>query len=438
MATAEGSHLRLIRDPDPLASYIRPLGRDLGHTADLIAAGFPVGDGIIIDACAPQRSDGLRRAAREADLAVILDPRSVELSTPGGRRRSGVTELPWATKDMDEPGRFGEGRCREFAEALVNAAVELDVTAILAPSHYHDAFPSSWFEVDVRLTRALHGALDEAGVRARIHIYFPLISKLSALLPALERRRTLARLAGMAEENVIDALWLRMHGFGSTQAGPFNLKRYIELARDAHGIGVPVVAERTGTVGIAFLAFGAAAGIESSITHGEWYDVRPLMKPRSRSGGGFTIQPRVYLPQIGAFLKREPAAAFLNSRNIKNGFACQESCCKRGIVDMLAEPRRHFLVNRTREVENLARVPQEARVEHYFDTWLRLASDRATRAARVEDSLMRQRDRLDQWRATLSEIRDRDGQSRASISPSIGTLTPPPHGEFSSDRLSLF
>lgn len=48
MAPPDGSHLRLIRVPDPLASYIRPLARDFRHTAGLIAAGFPVGDGIIL------------------------------------------------------------------------------------------------------------------------------------------------------------------------------------------------------------------------------------------------------------------------------------------------------------------------------------------------------------------------------------------------------
>ena len=124
----------------------------------------------------------------------------------------------------------------------------------------------------------------------------------------------------------------------------------------------------------------------------------------------------MYLPSIGTFLGREPAAEFLNHRSVKHWFGCQGPCCRRGIIDMWAEPRRHFLVSRDSEVAGLQRTPQEARVEHYFSSWLRPASDRAIRAARVMPSLSRHRERLDQWRETLSEVRERDAETRPTVS----------------------
>ena len=81
----------------------------------------------------------------------------------------------------------------------------------------------------------------------------------------------------------IDAVWLRIHPFGTTAAGPIALRGYIEACRDLHRVGVPLVAERSGTIGVALMAFGAVGGIESGITLGERFDARTLAAPRSPS-----------------------------------------------------------------------------------------------------------------------------------------------------------
>jgi hypothetical protein len=125
------------------------------------------------------------------------------------------------------------------------------------------------------------------------------------------------------------------------------------------------------------------------------------------------------MPSIGVFLKRDDAVAFLNTRGVKGSFGCQESCCPRGVLDMLADARRHFLVTRSAEVRRLAAVPQGMRVEHYFSTWLRFAADRATRASIVIPTLEKHRRRLDMWRATISAQVERDLVDPPSMSPSL-------------------
>jgi hypothetical protein len=100
-------HLRLVRDPGPVASYVRPFGQDLRRTAQLIAEGLPVGSGIVVDACERERARDLIHGATGEGIEVVLDPRSAELALPGGRAPSILT-LPWAEQDM-EIGAFAIG-----------------------------------------------------------------------------------------------------------------------------------------------------------------------------------------------------------------------------------------------------------------------------------------------------------------------------------------
>lgn len=84
---------------------------------------------------------------------------------------------------------------------------------------------------------------------------------------------------------------------------------------------------------------------------------------------------------------------------------------------MLDDPRRHFLVSRSHEIEQLSRIPEADRADHYLEKWLRPASDRATMATRLNAKLLTQRKRLDRWRESLGELRARDRAKAPSLSP---------------------
>jgi hypothetical protein len=350
-------------------------------------------------------SEGLREQAQIAGLEVVLDPRVMELATPGGFARKNLRELPWAGLDVHSADDFLGTRAPSLVNELAQLAVAMKVSAVLAPTHFLEGRGSRWVTVDSESATMLREALNAAGGED-IALYYVLASSFTVLDPT-ERASVLARL----RDKPLDALWLRIHNFGTSSSGPVNLRRYVALCRDAHQLGLPVVAERTGTVGLPLLALGCVGGIESGITFGDAgaWQRRPSGKP-------FIPQPRVYLPEIGAFLPVREAGQFLRRRGM-HGHVCQgRGCCRRGVEDMLGDPRRHFVVSRAREIESLSRLPAGLRTQQYLETWLRPASDRATRAMQVDESLERHRKRLDQWRGAIGAIaEDPEGVTRSLI-----------------------
>ncbi len=411
MSAPGGRHLWLPRND--LASYVRPFPRDFSYLARLIAEGRSVGSGIVVDPRDPQRSESLRDIAREEDIELVLDPLSVELATEIGYNRTGTAGLPWASGSPHQAETLDLAGIYRYSDSLARTAVRFGMSAVLAPTHFLESLPSLWLDVDFKLTLALRERLNRRGVDGTL-IYYPLAVRLKTLQSKHNRVEILHHLRGLVTAEAIDAVWLRVPGFGVTESGPLNLRRYFEFARGLHGLGVPVVAERTGTIGLAMLAFGAVGGIEQGVTVGERYDLRPLQRKATK--GGFLPAPRVYVKEIGAFLSRKEARKLLAHRTVKNRFACQLPCCPRGVEDMLEDPRRHFLVTRAKEIEQLSRVPEADRADLYLETWLRPASDRATLAARLNPKLRTQRKRLDRWRETLGELRIRDRTQPPSLS----------------------
>ena len=404
--------LRLVRKP--LGNYVRPFPRDFNHTARMVAEAHKIGTGVIIDPRDLSRSADLRKLAREEGLEVILDPLSVELSTEGGFGRGGMAELPWAAGRPHRVEDFSAIVIASFCRTLARMAVDTGSKAVLIPTHHLDSLPNRWLGVDHEIALELRGALDAAGGRD-IMMYYPLVVRLQVIQSAALREYLIGRLSQTVAARAVDAVWLRVPGFGVTHSGPVNLRRYFQLARATHALNVPIVAERTGTLGLALLAFGVVGGVEQGITFGEGYDLTRLTKPAS--GRGFLPAPRVYVPELGIQLSRDLARELLSNRTLRNRLGCQRACCRHGADDMLGDPRRHFLVSRASEIAELSQVPPALRADHYLETWLRPASDRATHAARIVPRLLSQRERLDQWRTTLSDLRVRDRLEEPSRSP---------------------
>jgi hypothetical protein len=391
---------RLIRPLEPpLGLYFRPGRNDHQKLLALLAEGQLAASGLVLDACLSARHEELRREATAHGLEAILDPRSCELATEGGFQRSGVSDLPWA---LDRPhvvsdlmGEPGE----RFAEAIAGFVIEHGNNAVLAPTHLLAAGArDGWFEIDIALTRSLRRSLDAGGADAT-PIYYPLVVPSTVFRDAGQRE---ALVAGLRRAPV-DAVWLRVTPFGAN-SGPLAIKRYLEACHDLHQLELPLVAEHVGAAGLPLLAFGAVGGVESGITLGEQFDARPLVRPPSNSEP-FAPPPRVYLPELGAFLSRAKAQAFFENRQMKVFFGCKNSgCCRRGAADMIDDPRRHFLLRRSGEVARLSRAPSTVRPQLYLDEFLRPATDLGLRAAQVDESLTRVQRKLESWRVTFGAL----------------------------------
>lgn len=394
MNTSNVRHLR--RVSPPLANYFRVGHRDAALVSKLLEQGLPAGAGVIVDHAARKRTVDLRDAAVENGVEVILDPRSVELSTIGGMAATTVAQLPWAHESPQTPASLSGAAGEELSEKIAAAAVEERATGVLAPTHFLDE-DAHWLEVDHELTAQLRAQLDASGAGSVV-VYYPLVVSLRTLLEPATQSRILSQLSALASARQIDGVFLRVQGFGTTKAGPRNLRTYLRAARDMHALGVPLVGERTGSVGVALAAFGAIGGIESSITYGEAYDARRLYKlPK---GNGFVPPPRVYIRDAMALVSKQDAEVIFNRR----GFArlrCQQLCCGRGRQSTLEDPRRHFIVSRSSELTRLSATPANERAEHFLTTTLAPIKDNAAQLARFVPPLTKHRDRLVDWHLAL-------------------------------------
>jgi len=407
-----GSSIRLLRPVgEPLGLYLRPGRNDHVVLGQALAAGETNLSGLVFDPCIGERQAELREMTAQRDLEAVLDPRSVELSTEGGLALSTVASLPWSLgATSPQTPRQLEQEGDRFIEALASHVVEQGYTAVLAPTHYRPNARDEWGGVDAALTRSLRKALDSAGA-TEIPIYYPLVTNGSALGSWDERRRFKDQLGALP----VDAVWLRVHRFGTTNNGPIALRRYIEAGRDLQTLRLPLVGERVGTAGLGLMAFGAIGGIEGGVTLGERFDFQSLKKQQKNDGPGWSPPPRVYIAELGTFISRKQAKEFFEIRGMKPKFACRDTdCCRRGVADMIKDPRSHFLKRRPREVGALGRLPEELRATVYLDEFLRPATDLALAAAQAYPSLEATRLRLERARTTLGAFhRDRPAESFA-------------------------
>lgn len=377
-----------------------------------------MGSGVILEAVDLDDTDDLISAVGAAGAETILDPLSVELSTPGGSQRRGVRDLTWAGPNVHEPGSFTDRFSRHICDEIAQTAVAAKVTAVLAPSHYLVTLPSPWLGVDARLAMELRHALNDHG-GSRIGIYYPLVLSLKTTGRGAAMMYLVDFLRRIRDADAIDALTLRVHGFGVGDSSPNKIQRFIDLARSLHDLQLPIIGEKTGTLGLALMAFGSVGAIESGLTLSDTCDLGDYATAGT-AGGGFMPAPRVYLPALGGFLKKAQARKFLTKGPLRHYYTCQEPCC-RGVDGMLEDPRRHFVARRTAEVAELAEAPPDLRADLILKK-LASANDLIRKAMEVEPGFKTHAKRLVQWERALAEQRASDRYNRAL------TRAAKPHG----------
>lgn len=400
------SPFRVVREAgEPLGLFFR-VGRSDHPVLKQLLSESRVGMlGAVFDPCNCGCQEELRAEFGQRHLEAILDPALMELATIGGHTRA-RKQLPWASPEPQVPSQFDSSFSEQTTDKIAQFVAANKFTAVLAPSHYlSEGMKDPWLQIDKRLVVNLRTRLDANGC-SDVAIYYPLALSTKHFTDAAQRIGIKAALSGLP----IDALWLRTHPFGS-ESGDTTLRRYVQACQNLHGLGVPLVSEKTGVLGLALLAFGAVSGIESGISSGEKFDFGRLKHLRMPNGK-FGKTPRVYLPDLGGFLTRKEANEFFEHRGLRQ-FACRDSqCCQRGVESMTGtNSRRHFAFQRMDEVAKLSRVTPSLRPNEYLDRILRPATDNIGRALAYEQlpdavkkKLEKSRRKQDGWRATLGEM----------------------------------
>jgi hypothetical protein len=397
---AVSPQLKLLPPTKPrLGLYLRPGRNDHTVFEQLLAEDRAV-SGLVLDARHTARHAQLRELLVENGVQAVLDTDFMELASPGGSVLSGLDSVPWVSFAGASAAELRGSVGRRLAEAIAGFVEEHGFSAVLAPTHLLLTASDEKFAADRAVASELRRALDARG-QSQTAMFYPL-----AIPGAVLRDRVQRAFVSSALSSVdIDAVWLRIHPFGTSSAGPIALRQYLETAWDLRGIGVPLVGERTGTVGLALMAFGGVGGIESGITLGERFDAQSLLRPRPPSGEPFSPGPRVYLHEIGAFASRSTARTLFQNRQMIAGTGCRDlSCCRNGVDDMLKNPRRHFVLRRTAEVDRIGGVAPEARANVYLREILQPAALLAVRAARVAAELQPIQRRLESWNLTLGAL----------------------------------
>jgi hypothetical protein len=361
-------------------------------------------NGVVFDPVAAESAHKeLRQELNRRFLETVLDPRFMELATPQGFTESRATKLTWAGKRQhtltDLAGTAGKDKVAQLADFVMEGGF----SSVIAPTHFIQGSSDPWFKTDQRLTEELRLALDRRGGR-EVTLQYALALPGAVFADAAER----GAIRDALQELSFDALRLRIHPFGN-DSGHVSLLRYIQSSRDLVSLGIPIIAERTGNIGLALLAFGAVSGLESGITFGDKFDIGALRRPRSPSTG--FVAPRVYLSDLGLFVPKGAAQGMFKDHRLRGLLVCHSSACCAHAEDMVAQSRRHFAFSRMAEIAALNRPPAQQRPTEYLERMLRPATDRMARVLQLEihDTKLRTKFENEQskqagWRFTLGEL----------------------------------
>ena len=371
--------LRLVRPaPDPLGLYVRVGWADQPTLLSFITSGDAALSGVVIDAKRVLKQAELMAQALDHKLDAVLDPQTLAMATPYGYSES-MDGLPWSAKRPHTRDDFKTvTQRRAIAKALAEFAVKHQFTQVMAPTHVLTGPDDPWLQIDVESAHELREALQNLGA-GNVQVIYSLALPYDSFRTATKRVVILSKLY----EVDADAIWLNVAGCGADGSAT-RITRYADAAADFHALQKPVVADHVGgLVGLALLAVGAVGGIAHGVTLGERFDTGNWFKPSS--GTPFAPHTRVYFPTLDWHLQRVDAEKFFESGpRAKAHFGCTDSgCCPRGITSMLQQPGRHFLYQRTREVGGLSQIPESLRRQRFLEEHVRLASDRALLATKL-------------------------------------------------------
>ena len=372
MAVSHAKFPRSIRvAPEPLGWYLRPSYVDHRGIADVVADGSVGLHGVVFDPLNEPRHSELRDLIVERNRDAVLDPRTQELGSAGGFNNRLAT-LPWALDRPHVPNDFSEVNARRIANSVARFVIEKGYIAVLAPTHYITSANSPWLDVDARSIGYLRHYLDKEGAN-NVPIFFSLAVSYEVFRTAVERQSILERLKGLP----IDSLWIKISHSGNVTHAV--IRNIVNGAADFHSLGVPIIGDMMGGLrGLCSLAFGAVGGICHGVTQKENFSASAWMKPTALAKKGFTWPTRVYVAPLDICLTREEAEAFFEARSSKSRFGCRDKgCCPKGWRDMLDNPVRHSIVQRSRELQRLSTVPDRIRTRQFLEETLRPATDAA-------------------------------------------------------------
>jgi len=218
----------------------------------------------------------------------------------------------------------------------------------------------------------LRNYLNKAGA-GNVPIFYALALSYTVFRAEEERESIIERLAQLP----IDCLWIKI-----SQSGALNhamVRNLVHGAAQFHSLEVPLVGDMMGgLLGFSALAFGAVGGVCHGVTQKERFSAGSLTRPAKPGSKGFSRSTGIYVAPLGIHLTRREAKAFFEAHGSKSRFGCKmKECCPKGWTDMVDNPVRHSVFQRSLEIQRLSNVPGPRRALQFLEETVRPATDAA-------------------------------------------------------------
>ena len=392
--------------PTPLGLYFRAGRNDHTALSQLISSGQRSFFGIVFEAGRVRRHKELIELVEKSRLECILDPCTQPSATVGGYSKKSHGELPWGLNRPHLHGDFQGANQRRVLTSLAEFIIQHGFTQTLAPTHLiHDA-KDDWLSIDVEVAHRLREQLDRVGGK-KVGLIYSLSMPYALFRDENAREKIIATLDGLPAQSI----WLKVDGCGSNSSSAA-VRNYVEAVSDFHHLDLPIVGDQVGgLVGLSFLALSAVGGIAHGVTVGERFNSQHWRHPPT--GKAHMLHPRVYFPSLDMYMEPARAKSLLDATGrLRAHLGCSDQdCCPRGIVDMIENPSRHFLIQRMKQVSNLSQIPEQIRSREFLERYVRPTTDQVLRLAsstqldeRMQKRFMAHRKRLDALRVLLGNL----------------------------------
>lgn len=306
---------------------------------------------LVVDAHVPLAAGGaaLAGTARQAGVPFLIDPETSYLQD------AQHPDAPWCRVPFADPGvqTPADLMSASAQTALVQAVVDYQLlhgaTAVIAPYVHVEKPGSGWVPVQAGLWRRTAEYIEAAGINLPVIAVAALgwrcLHPLRGAPALMEMWDALASLR--PAEVALAASKVHM--------GVDPADRMVELLILVRRLArtYKVTMWQQGLLGEACVIEGAA-GYECGIGWREKCDLQSRMSQHRAPSSGHPAARPVYIPELGRSVPKQRLQLARTKRRVWTRLVCPfPDCCSPAGEDLLADARRHSVVARARELEEL-------------------------------------------------------------------------------------
>lgn len=369
-------HLR--KPPRQIAHFLRVGFREHTLGDRMRAEGRLSQTGYVFEAGSLAAQTDLITDLKDEGHQLILDTNVAEQSVVG-RFSGSVASAPWAHQDRPlDRDDFNAGTNRSVIEPIARFTRTHGFHSVLSPTHYLGGNQSFWFDIDRETCIALRQSLDQEGCEDVAINYALLLDNAQ-----MKDEATVSKIIDGIRDLPIDALWLRVSGFGADATG-VGTDRMARAVLRFHALGLPIIMDRLGGMtAYALASLGVTSGFSNGFKGKDSNKMADWPKPKKGGGGGNA--KAVFVAGLDRRVKIEDMQSlFAASTTARTVYGCRNPSCCSSIDVMLREPEAHHLSEQKRIITELSTVPEARRADYFLDTYVEGMRAKAERSQKLK------------------------------------------------------